>query len=324
VRAAFLALAAVELIVFGVFAPRQGFYHDDWANLERLANAGGFIGGIKVYSKIVLERPLSMIEYPLMFAVGGFHPLRYQLFYLAAEILEGWLLFVLLDRLFGWRALALLASALILIFPTHAVTHVWFSSAGMIITVNFVLASLIFHQKWIAAGRRRDLALGQFFYLLAAFNYEIAVFLPFLLAGGLAGRRFSQGRKPADLVRDFVREFWFFGASLAAALLWERAFVSVLLKRNPRLMGFSISHAIKAYLAGLECVANRATDVCARMIPVAWEDLGLWGALGAAAFAAAWAALLWRQASPAREPARGALWTAAGAFAGAFIGACAP
>jgi hypothetical protein len=319
-----LLLALVEIVCFGVFSARLGFYHDDWTNLERLANAGGLWGGVKFYSHVTLERPLSMIEYPVLFALGGMHPLRYQLFYVFAEILEGWLLFILLDRLLLWRELALLASALVLIFPTHSVTHVWFSSAGMIITVDLVLISMIFHQRWIQSRRAMDLAAGQFFYLLGAFNYEIAVFLPFLLAGGLAGRSMSQGRRASDAALDFVKSFWFFGASLAVALLWERAIVSLVLKRNPRLAAFSPAHALKAYLAGLECVANRATDVCAKMMPVAWHGLGVCGVLAAAAFAAVWALLLARQASPEQGQARQALWTGLGAFAGAFIGGCAP
>lgn len=321
----FLFLAAVELFCFAPFSGRLGFYHDDWANLERLANAGGLLGGIKYYANVTLERPVGMLQYPLLFALGGLHPLPYQLFYLGAEIVEGWLLFILLDRLLGWRKLALLAAAMILIFPTHAVTHLWFSSAAMVVTVDLTLAALIFHHRWIEGGRKLDLAAGQLFYLLGVLNYEIAAFLPLLLAGGLLGRRRADGRPAAQQVHDELREFWPFGASLAAALLWQRAVVSVWLKRNPRLVGFSALHALKAYQAGLECLANRATDVCARMIPVAWKGLGLGWPIAALLFAAAWSWLLLSESeTPTPEQTRRAFGAAVGAAIGGFIGACAP
>ncbi len=320
----YLLLAGIELFCFGVFTPQLGFYHDDWTNLERLVNAGGLWGGIQFYSHLVLERPVASLQYPLLFALGGLHPLPYQLFFLAAEILEGWLLFLLFDRLFGWRELAFIASAVILIFPTHAVTHLWLSSAAMIVTVDLTLASLLFHHRWIQNRRRKDLLASQMLYLVGALNYEVAAFLPLLLAGAMAGGRLAQGEKPLAAAKRSLGELWPYGASLALALIWQRAVVSLALKRNPRLVGFSLQHAFKAYGSGLECATNRVVDVCATMMPVAWHSLGYKALIPALIFSAVFSWFFWRQKSPNPDALRRALWAALGAAVGGLIGAVAP
>ncbi|MBI3553473.1 MAG: hypothetical protein HY077_13340 [Elusimicrobia bacterium] len=305
-----LLLAAAELICFGPFSSRLGFYHDDWINLERLSDAGGLFAGVRYYAHLVLERPVNSLQYPLLFALGGLHPLPYQLFYLAAETLEGWLLFILLKRLTDSREFSLLAAAVILIFPTHAVTHCWLSSSAMVVTVDLTLASLLLHLRWLEGRRVKDLAASQLLYLVGLLNYEIAAFLPLMLAGASIGR----GRP----VKESLAKLWPYAASLGAALLWQRAVVSLFLNRNPRLVGFSLRHALKAYEAGFECAANRAVDVCWRMAPVG-AGLGGGAILAAAAFAAA-AGLLLSWGKETKFSARAAL----GAAAGAFIGACAP
>jgi len=290
----FLILALVEFFSFGVFAPRLGFYHDDWANLERLSNAGSLWGGIRYYAGLILERPVESLQYPLLFALGGMNPLPYQLFYIAAETLQGWLLFVLFERLTGRRAFALLASAVILIFPTHAITHLWLSSAALVVTVDLTLASLILHWRWTENGRRRDLAAAQALYLVGVLNYEVAAFLPLMLAGALLGRSLEDGAPFLKAASSRARQCLPYAATLGAALLWQRAVVSLILHRNPRAVGLSLAHVLRVYEVGAECATNRVVDVCHRMLPVAWKGLGPAAAAGALILAAAAAALLAR------------------------------
>jgi hypothetical protein len=317
----FLLLAALELAVFAPFAWRMGFYHDDWINLERLHDAGSLWGGIKYYAGLVLERPAESLQYPLLFALGGLHPLPYQLFYLAAEILEGWLIFVLLSRLTKSETLALLSSALILIFPTHAITHLWLSSSAMIVTVDLTLASLILHLRWVEKKKKSDLAWSQFLYLFGVLNYEIAAFLPLMLFGGLLARDLAEKRKSS--LKILIVEFLPYAGSLALALAWQRAVVSLILHRNPRAVGFSAAHAVRAYEAGFECATNRVVDVVHRMTPVAWEGLGSSAVLGALLLSVA-AFWVWSSRTDAGRTARAARWSALGAAVGAFLGAVAP
>jgi hypothetical protein len=308
----FLILAALELAVFGPWAARMGFYHDDWINLERLANAGGLWGGVKYYAGLILERPVEALHFPLLFALGGLNPLPYQLFYLAAEILAACLLYELLSRLTKSESLSLLCAALVVVFPTHAVTHLWLSSSALIVTANLTLASLLLHLRWIEERRTRDLLLGQALYLVGVLNYEVAAFLPLMLFGALLAR---EGR-----LKEIFLKHLPYAASLGLALLWQRAVVSLVLHRNPRAVGFSAAHAFKAYQAGLECVLNRAVDVMHRMIPVAWSGIGAGALLGALVIAAlaAWAI------HNDEEIPRPAVRTALGAAAGCFVGAVAP
>lgn len=305
-----LLLCALQLVLFGPFLARLGFYHDDWANLERCIASGGFWAGVKLYAGLLWGRPLQIFFYPVLLALGGLDPLASHLFFFALEIIQALLLFALFSRLFDARR-ALLAAALSVAFPNHAATHFWPSASAQTIAIDLALASLILHLDWLKDKRWPRLAAAMSCYLASLLFYEAVAFLPLIPVAVLS----LGGKNLKKTAADFLP----FALVLAAAVLWQRAGLLLFGKTNGRPLGGSLGHAAYALLVGLQCLSNRVVMLCARTLAGAWDHIGLLKTLGAAALALA-AARLPALHNPARKE-RAALLAA---FVAAWLAAYLP
>jgi hypothetical protein len=298
-----IALTLAELTSFGLFAGRVGFYHDDWANLERCFRAGGVFSGMRVYAGIVPDRPVEILQYPLLFAIGGFNPLPYQLAYLALDVAAGFLLYRLLDALLGDRDFALLAAVLVLLFPNHAITHIWLGSSALLVSLVLVFASLLLHLRWMSRKGVWLLVASQGLYIAGLLDYEATAFLPLIAWAGL---RF--GSRPKATV-SFVPYL----ASFAAVMCWQRLVVPHLFGAGEvRAAGLSVSHFFAAYAAGLAAITVDVARMCGKGVIY----FGAWPVIAAVCLSAAGASALKRPGHVSWKPA---LAMAAAAFLAGYL-----
>jgi hypothetical protein len=319
-------LVGAHAAAYGVFAFRLGFYHDDWAILGLLHGAG-FWGGVQAFaaSNFYWARPMQMLQFPALFALGGMHPWFYQLVLLLLSSVESCLLFLLLERLTRSRRLALTAAALSALYPGAFIEHIWLSNSSQVLTNVLSLAAMLLHLDWIETGARRRLVLGQGLYLLGGLFYESCFFAPLLLAGGLSAARVRDGWSWRRALARTALEMLPFGLTLAAVVGWQWAGVRLVPGGcNPKSAewSFSWTHFLRAYGAGFECLTNRVVHAAALTLRGACREFGLgrWLAWGAAS-AALWAALVDGSVG-GDAPAK--MRTAAGAGLGAFVGGYLP
>lgn len=260
-----IVILIVEVFSFGIFAPRLGFYHDDWYFLELMSRSGGFTGMFKAmaHAGVFWSRPMDMVEFPFLYILGGFNPLVYQAALLTLESLQGLLFFVFLERMTARRELSLAAAVLALMCPNRSITHVWFANIPQSVAIVLALASLISHWDWMRTRDKVSLFVSQTAYMLSVLSYESCAFLPLMLFGGSAARAWAAGATPRHAFLKTVKDMLPFAAALGGVLVWQRVGVAVLLgAENPKTLGFSPAHFFKALGAGFECVTNRILHVC--------------------------------------------------------------
>ncbi|MBI5882821.1 MAG: hypothetical protein HZB91_06940 [Elusimicrobia bacterium] len=316
----YLCLAAAVIASFGIHSHKLGFYYDDWTFLEMMHRGGGFVGAVKAFSGGgYWTRPVEILQFPLFFAVGGLKPLSYHLLMVGLEIAEALLFYAVLKRLLGSPRLALAAALLAAIYPNRSITHIWFAASPQTVALVLVLASMaVFLTR--AEGRRLGLLLAsQGLYLASVLTYESTAFLPLLITGGLAAGTVQAGRCRGSLPRSLAA-LWPYGLSLGLALAFQRFAGTVLQGSNPKVLGLSLSHGLKVFGAGFECVTNRVLHLVWLALPgfLAGSDLimdSAWLALGLAA----------ASAFAFQEDLKAPSFRAAGYAAGAcFIGAYLP
>lgn len=310
---AFVALLLVELVSFGIFSSQIGFYHDDWSFLELASQGGDFWGIVKAFNDTqhFPTRPVEIIQFPLFLVLGKFNPLIYQILQLSLETAQGFLFYLLLNRMTGSRQLALAAAALALMCPNRSATHFWFSNSPQAVSLVLVLASLLAQLNWLESRKRLWLVLAQAAYLLSVLSYESTAFFPLMLAGGLFFR-----------ARSSILRLWPYAVSLVIVVLWQKIGVSFFLGiSNPKSIGMSAEHFLKAFGAGFECVSNRIFHICWKSAPEALRQFGFKHAFLGSAFTVFLAAKLSKDAQPLSSHS---FRTALGIAAAGFVGAYAP
>jgi hypothetical protein len=329
----FLLIAAVEGLSFGPCILHRGFYCDDWMFLyndflsegiwdafRRMAQGGFWV------------RPVEILHYPLFYSLGLPHPVIAQAMLLALKIAEGCLFFRLLDRLLGWRELALWATFLALAYPNRSATHLWFANSPQGVSVVLVLISMLLHESWTRNRKGLWLAGSAACYLSALLSYESITFAPLLLGAGLAVRAAYAGTPWKKALLSAAKDLLPYGACALAALLWMWAGVSLLLRQpNPKPLFFSLKSILAVYVSGLACLTNRPLGVCIQNVPLAFRHFPPLGILLLAA--GVLTVVYWSGADASADDARGAdgeavrkraLRIAAAVGAATFVGAYAP
>ena len=325
-RSPYALLIFIQLFSFGIFLPYLGFYHDDWGLLEPFHQSGRFWGVIRFCATCgsYAYRPVEIIQYPIFFAIGWFHPWVHQMMLLTLQTVETLLLFALLERLLESRGLALAAAAIAVIYPNREIYHIWFSNSPQTVAQMLAAASLLAHLRWIGKRTNTRLIAGQILYLLSILTYESCAFMPLLLAGGLLARRMAEGSTPKDAAARTVREFMPCAATLIIALSWQWFGVRIFThstNQKADLIAFSFRHLFKAYGAGFECITNRVIHACAMGLREAILRLPPW--LWIFWVACTVAAVAWMD-SLRDDPSPRSLKTALGAIIGGFLGSYAP
>ena len=322
-RAPFLLLFLAELAGFGIWAHRLGFYHDDWVFLEKCVRGAGFWGAVGDFAEGgYWSRPLEILHFPLLHALGGLKPFPYHAALLALDLAQASLFFVLLKRLLDAPRLALLAACFFVLHPSRFATHVWMASSPQALALALVMASMVLYLKWMDSRSLRWLFLSQALYLGGFLSYESGAFLPFMLFGGLAARYHRAGLGWKRSLRDAAAAMIPFGLTLAAGLAWQIFGASALQGANPKTLAPSLTRGLKVFGAGFECLTNRALHVCWKLAPTAWLEAS-WG------LRLAWGACTvviagWLGGRPAAEGVGGAVRPALAAAAAGFFAAYLP
>lgn len=321
-----LLLAAAELISYGPFIAHRGFCADDWIFLYNSLHAGGLAGAVRnLAAGGFWARPAEILEYPLLYAGGLSHPALDQAFLLLLKIVEGGLLFLLLERLLEWRALAFAAAALALTYPDRSATHLWYANAPQSLCLVLTLVSLLLHESWIRTRRSGELAAGLACYLLGLLSYESAAFAPLILGAGLAARGIASGRPARKALVSAARDLLPYAAALGAGLLWMWGGAALLSgQSNPKPLQLSLSAAAAVYWSAALAMTRDTVLLCAKAAPLAAAHLSRPLMLAAGALFAAAVFRPREEPAPAAAPRRKSLTVAAALGAAAILAGYAP
>lgn len=268
---ALLLLAAAELLSFGPFIAHRGFCADDWIFLHIGFQAGGLAAAVRAMAAGGFwARPAEIIEYPLLYAAGLSHPAFDQAVLLVLKIVEGGLLFLLLENLLEWRFLALAAALLSLTYPIRSATHLWFANAPQSLCLVLTLASLLLHERWIRTRRAGELAGSLACYLLGLLSYESAAFAPLILGAGLAARRILSGTSARKALAAVAKDLLPYAWALGAGLLWMWGGAFLLTgAANPKPLQLSLDAVAGVYWAAALAMTRDVFLLCAKSAPLA-------------------------------------------------------
>jgi len=176
--AGLLCLAA--LLIFGLGAPRLGFYADDAAWLSTLPSAPDPWAAMRGYMP---GRHLHPLWHWLAYRLIGDPLRRLPALHLLQSLLDGVLaalFYLLLRRLDLSAAASFLAAAAFAFWPLHGETHFWLESLPM--NLVSTLFALLFAWTTLSLDRPRPglLVLDLLAFLCAVFTYD-QVLLPLLV-----------------------------------------------------------------------------------------------------------------------------------------------
>ncbi|MBI4422185.1 MAG: hypothetical protein HY554_00565 [Elusimicrobia bacterium] len=313
-------LLAAEAVGFAFVVPRAGFYLDDWIFLDLTAGPGGLLAGMRgMLAAGYAARPGAILHFAVLGALGGFSPGFYLAVGLALKALEGFLLFLLLERLWRGRAPALAAAALAVLHPARAATHFWYCNSNQGVASCLVLGSLLVHEAWLRRGGTARLLGSLALYLAGALFYESGALLPLALAAVVVLRRRGTGPRPEE-ARRLPLGLALYGACLLAVLawIWSAAPGSLEVK-----LGRAPISPLGTYGAGFASILWRSLWLCWRSAELLWETTGPGPLAAAAAAGAALAGSLGRLEAH-RPAASGSAALAAVTAAAIFIAAYGP
>lgn len=182
---AFLCL--MQVLIFGAYVNKVGFYLDDWLMLATLtfgpqdwphAFANYFLTDPKV-----IIRPLEVLHFAPLYFLFGLKPLGYHVFNLIFEAISAGLLFFNLKQFSGSRFMAFLAAVMFITYPIRDCTHYWILCSSVSLSSALYLISLTCTLKGVRTGHNKLYWLSCLPFALSIFNYE--VFLPFAAISSL-------------------------------------------------------------------------------------------------------------------------------------------
>ena len=147
-------------------------------NIKNIFSTDVFMsgGGSKFY-----YRPLLNLSLMLDNHLGGVLPFIYHLDNILLHILTVILLFCLLDCLFKNRILAFFFSLIFLVHPVLTQAVAWIPGRNDSLLTIFILAAFLSFLKFFEYPKLKFLAAYAFFFGLALFTKETAIFLPILI-----------------------------------------------------------------------------------------------------------------------------------------------
>ncbi len=333
---AFLILLLIEFFGLRLHLFKTGFHLDDWFEASLTVSGPGYWDGVRGFadSGIYWDRPGNMLLLPLAHRLSGVsrsepipgRPWVAQLLSALLEAAEGWLLFLLLEKLLRRRGPALAAAGLALLFPNRGGFHFRTALLGQHLAHVLMLASMLAHLRWLASGRVPALAAGLGLYALGLLTFDTPMLTPLLLAGACAGRTWAESRDPRRSAGEFARCAAPYAAVFAGLVLWKLVGVPAIAggtNQKAAMVTFETANAVKVLIAGLGCTTLWPLTLSAVRLRDALLELGwIWLFLPAFASWAAWA--LGGRGQDEPPPGRGDWGALAGAMAGGFLGSYAP
>jgi len=171
----------LEILVFGPFVSKIGFYLDDWLMLSTFS--GGpqdILGAFSNYffnDPKVIIRPVEVLHFGLLYFLFGARPLGYHLVNCGLEICVSVLLYYSLKRFTGSRFLSFAATCAFILYPVRDCTHYWILCSSVALSLALYFASLIFALDALDRRKKSLYLWGALPFALSIFNYE--VFMPF-------------------------------------------------------------------------------------------------------------------------------------------------
>lgn len=274
-----LFLAAAEILSLVAYAPRIGFYTDDWAFLSIFKSChnqsfAGLYACLYTGAPDTQPRPVQIFSLTALYKVAGVHPFAYQLFiafFLVATVL---MLYFVLRELQAPRLLALSLPLLYGLLPHYSTDRFWMASSQSFVSMFFGLLCYYCVLRSASASRAsrwRWQAGSIVALLLSAFAYEIFVPL-FVLVPFLYWYRSRKLPRQESSSRRGIRRssvLYFLGAALVlvavTAYKMMTQFSSVhgrFLRRIPQVIHHGLIQAIDFnygyYGLGLPAVAWNA------------------------------------------------------------------
>jgi protein O-mannosyl-transferase len=126
--------------------------------------------------------PLTTLTYAIEYSIAGESSWIYHLNNLAFHLINTWLVFLLIKKLFRGKEIpALLVAALFALHPMHVESVAWVSERKDVLYTLFYLLALIFYVKYLETGRIKDFILTALFFVMSCLSKSAAVTLPVLL-----------------------------------------------------------------------------------------------------------------------------------------------
>ena len=181
------ALAIAVVLSLGWYAPRLGFYSDDWAFLGRYATSphqtvSGFFDAS--YSEQHAMRPMQVWLCAVLYRTFGMDPLGYHLFNGVLLVLNPILCYAIARELRVPRTIGFSVALLYALLPNYSTDRFWYVAFAITLSMTACLASIYADVKAAGAPVRAGLAwkaVGAAALLISSLSYEVAAPL-FLLA----------------------------------------------------------------------------------------------------------------------------------------------
>ena len=186
VRRDCLFLAAAVILSFAWYAPRLGFYSDDWAFFGRYATAANqtISGFYKAsMSPVHAMRPVQVWLCAALYRLFGMEPFGYHLFNGVLLVASALFLYAIARELGAARVVCLSISLVYSFLPNYSTDRFWYLAFAITLSMTACLASIYADLKAAVAVRGAVAwkALAAAAFVVSALSYEVALPL-FLLA----------------------------------------------------------------------------------------------------------------------------------------------
>lgn len=190
-----LTVVVITALLPYISSLKGGFTLDDWdliVNAPAVHSLGNLpqIFGVgflpEVFGRnLTYYRPLVTLSYQINYVLSGPDPFAFRLINLALEALAAVLVFFLALRLTDSKLAAGVAGMAFSVIPCHAESVAWISGRTDLLSVVFILTSMLLFIKSLQMKNRFHWPLAlisSVFFCLALFSKEHAMMLPVLFA----------------------------------------------------------------------------------------------------------------------------------------------
>lgn len=179
-------MSAVEVLSLIAYAPRIGFYWDDWIYLSFLKSCPsqgfwGLYGCLYSDAPTMHPRPVQIFCLAALYKLTGLHPLGYQLFIAVLLVATVSMFYIVLRELQVPRLFALSVPMVYGLLPHYSTDRFWMAASQSLVSMFFGFLCFYCILRSASADRARMWwPSGAFVaFLVSAFAYE--AFVPFVL-----------------------------------------------------------------------------------------------------------------------------------------------
>jgi hypothetical protein len=142
-----LYLGLIVLLSFILYAPRLGFYSDDWVFLELLHNADSgslvdLIRGLYSGDRVIQQRPMQVLYLAGLYRLFGLNPAGYHFVNGGVLLANAVLFYAVLRRLGLHRLVALAVPLVYSLLPNYSSDRFWPAAFQAPLSITFYFLSL--------------------------------------------------------------------------------------------------------------------------------------------------------------------------------------